>query len=969
MRSRFAFALVGLVTFLSTTTLGQSGLSNNSGINSSDTWVTLDITVSDSANVNFSQAIYNPQTQSSTATMPVAPAPETFHMEAGYDANGGVVLNLWPKGSAGSLYSTDTSNLGVIRFADGKVTVVDQNGNILPNIALDSRISANFPLSFLGSNPGPSVIASLVVPNIQQYSSALNASLTINAQSALVQSSFSQNGSAAWTYVQSGTNWVAQQVAISYSNSQLSDTRTIQFANMNWSDNASKDDARAAAGSTVQSPPAGGPFPSTFTWTAPASPALSNNSCTTINPSDCNTHTYNCGGSQNIVFQHGLNSSSCAWTRMANWINGDYSFGNEVIPSLDATAGIATQGQALINEVNAVGGGNYILMGHSMGGLVSRYAAQYFQANNPSALFGVASVDTPHQGANSAFNLPAFGTVILTAKAIQLWIDDGCYSQWDSWGCFLAYAMGGAGGYIASVYANSPALQDLTPGSQALNSLNANTESFTRAGVIGYTPQRWLFTRVAWNWFLGSPISGCQPTDPACCPPESGCGEEAVATQVEIFHDVILAEAFLVLFEIETYCDYNYYNDGCQVPPSLWALFDQLLSIDIDLDIIDAVFDVLVDFPGDGTSDGLVQGPSQIYPGSGAVQYHINDADSHSGALKSPKDHPYLDAVLANSFNMKPSVSCAFSVSTSLSSPDTFAASGGSDSFQVTAGSNCPWSAVGQEPWINISSGVSGVGNESVSFSVAPDNTSASRLGTIVVGNGNNSATFYVSQTGSCSYALSQGPVETIPPSGASAPVTVSTQQDCIWSASSNAAWLTLTNSSGTGVGSFTWTAAANTGSTGRTGMITVANQTLVLVDGNPVGTPGTATVNIQGSPQSISFNPCAPYQWCPQTVNEGGSVSITIDGVTFTSGYGGSTNASQIASGLAALMNYQYSPVTATVSGATITINAAVNGADTDYPLTVSDTFGPQCGSYPCFSTPAFVAVPSGSQLTGGSD
>jgi hypothetical protein len=101
MHSRFgcALLLLGLVAELPTSLVGQSTLSANSGINSSDTWVTLDLTISDTANVTFSQALYNPQTQSYTTTLPVAPTPKMFHVEAGYDTNGGPVMNLWPKGT------------------------------------------------------------------------------------------------------------------------------------------------------------------------------------------------------------------------------------------------------------------------------------------------------------------------------------------------------------------------------------------------------------------------------------------------------------------------------------------------------------------------------------------------------------------------------------------------------------------------------------------------------------------------------------------------------------------------------------------------------------------------------------------------------------------------------------------------------------------------------------------------------
>lgn|GEM_PF-3847074 len=67
--------------------------------------------------------------------------------------------------------------------------------------------------------------------------------------------------------------------------------------------------------------------------------------------------------------------------------------------------------------------------------------------------------------------------------------------------------------------------------------------------------------------------------------------------------------------------------------------------------------------------------------------------------------------------------------------------------------------------------------------------------------------------------------------------------------------------------------------------------------------------------------------------------------------------------------MNYPLSPVSAIVSGATITITSTLNGAATNYPLVTSATFNPSCTDGLCFITPAFIATPSGSNLTGGTD
>ena len=59
--------------------------------------------------------------------------------------------------------------------------------------------------------------------------------------------------------------------------------------------------------------------------------------------------------------------------------------------------------------------------------------------------------------------------------------------------------------------------------------------------------------------------------------------------------------------------------------------------------------------------------------------------------------------------------------------------SGGSSSFNVTAPQNCDFSVAAQEPWITIIGGNPGSGNTTVTFSVAPNSTGQTRVGTIRV--------------------------------------------------------------------------------------------------------------------------------------------------------------------------------------------------------------------------------------------
>jgi hypothetical protein len=76
-----------------------------------------------------------------------------------------------------------------------------------------------------------------------------------------------------------------------------------------------------------------------------------------------------------------------------------------------------------------------------------------------------------------------------------------------------------------------------------------------------------------------------------------------------------------------------------------------------------------------------------------------------------------------------PPPACTYSLS---STGKTFKAAGGSASFSVSTQSGCSWSAAGSASWVRITSGASGSGNGTVSYTVDA-NTGASRSADITV--------------------------------------------------------------------------------------------------------------------------------------------------------------------------------------------------------------------------------------------
>ena len=84
---------------------------------------------------------------------------------------------------------------------------------------------------------------------------------------------------------------------------------------------------------------------------------------------------------------------------------------------------------------------------------------------------------------------------------------------------------------------------------------------------------------------------------------------------------------------------------------------------------------------------------------------------------------------------------CAYSIAPNSTN---ISANGGNGSFSVTSPSGCPWTAMSNSSWISLTSGNSGTGFGTVSFSVAPNTGSGTRTGTITV----QGQTFTVNQAG-----------------------------------------------------------------------------------------------------------------------------------------------------------------------------------------------------------------------------
>jgi hypothetical protein len=155
---------------------------------------------------------------------------------------------------------------------------------------------------------------------------------------------------------------------------------------------------------------------------------------------------------------------------------------------------------------------------------------------------------------------------------------------------------------------------------------------------------------------------------------------------------------------------------------------------------------------------------------------------------------------------------------------------------------------VSNSNWITVTDAGSGMGIDSVSFSVAQNTTGSNRTGTLTIAG----ATLTVTQLGSgatCSATVSPSSQSFGPLSGAGS-ITVTAPVGCPWTAVSGAPWITVTGAAGTGNGTATYLVASNTGTTGRTGTITIAGSTVTVTQSAPCSyTVSPTSLMLSGSP------------------------------------------------------------------------------------------------------------------------
>ena len=277
------------------------------------------------------------------------------------------------------------------------------------------------------------------------------------------------------------------------------------------------------------------------------------------------------------------------------------------------------------------------------------------------------------------------------------------------------------------------------------------------------------------------------------------------------------------------------------------------------------------------TSDSWITITSGSGTGNGTVTYTVA-ANSGSAQRTGTITIGGQTHTVAQSGN----TSCTFTVSPL---GQTFTSASGNGSVTVTTTGGCNWVATSNDSWITITSGGSGTGNGTVTYSITSNTTTSQRVGTITIAG----QVYTVTQNGTipCSYAISPTNLS-FASSGGNGTITVTTSGGCNWLATTTDSWITITSgSSGSGNDTVTYTVAANSATTQRTGFITIGGQT------HTVAQSGVTSCTFTISPLNQTFTSAAGNGTVTVTAANGCNWAATSNDswITVTSGSTGSGN------------------------------------------------------------------------------
>jgi hypothetical protein len=208
------------------------------------------------------------------------------------------------------------------------------------------------------------------------------------------------------------------------------------------------------------------------------------------------------------------------------------------------------------------------------------------------------------------------------------------------------------------------------------------------------------------------------------------------------------------------------------------------------------------------------------------------------------------------------------------------------DMVGVSAPAGCNWSATSNSAWLTVTSGSSGSGNGTVSFTVAA-NTGVGRAGTITIAGQD----FDVAQVGvsTCSSGITLSPqFGHVGIAGGTLDVNVSAPSGCSWTSTSGVPWITITSgSSGSGNGAVSFSVSPSTARLGRVALFIIAEKLFSLGQNGSCNYLGCSDGFVSKLNTSASGNASLVYSTYlgGSTFDAATSVAIDANGNAYVAG------------------------------------------------------------------------------------
>ena len=322
-----------------------------------------------------------------------------------------------------------------------------------------------------------------------------------------------------------------------------------------------------------------------------------------------------------IVFQHGFGSGPCTWQYYVPRFPS-YGAGGRVIGKTNTKLTYEQQAAALKSQLPA-GRNNFIFVGHSNGGIISRYLAQTEPAGFARS---VITINSPHAGVavlNGIEDVYSFFRPFYVAASVIVARRSLGYENMRAWTSPKSL--------INQIFdRDAVILQQAAPGSQFLDALSRRSEAhFRRYALRSEVDRTWQSVRTICD--LNSDAAGV--------PKGRRCVKDAKRTVKRV---AIQSGIFKLLSIASTLAAAVYPPLGALAPSFAYVAKTSAAHVAL-MFATDVLWQVIVTKLS--ASDGFILSSSQRWP-LATQERIITSADSHVGSTKSEKTRLILDVLL-----------------------------------------------------------------------------------------------------------------------------------------------------------------------------------------------------------------------------------------------------------------------------------------------------------------------------------